>query len=134
MKVKFANEWITGDTPREWPGDVRINGQKAVQPAQSLRAAQARAYDRGNVRTTITFNISREHDNVMACQFYMMEHYVTVMQLGRGRCQFVFVSDGGQQNYYLLNAVITIPQQYQAGVRSFHSYVIEGGLPSRKPT
>ena len=127
MRIYIGTTELTGEDMRERPGDLRINGRRLVQEATFLRALQARMYNRKNVKTTISFQVSREHDDIITCQEFMLSHYYGLP--GSGNAKFVCESDSGSQaTLWLANAVLGVMDFYHKGVSSFHVYQLAGGM------
>lgn len=133
IKVKVGSTWIvTGTEMREQPDGWRINGRPVEQVAQYLRSTQVRVHQRGNVQTTISFRCAKEHADLQTAALYCLTHYIAMVLTGTAI--FGFESDGGQvTNIYLANASCFVGEIYPAGVSTFATYQISGGLPQTTP-
>lgn len=132
MRVKFQDQWITGDTMRVRPRSLRVDGGPVIQDAQFLRAAQAKAYDRGNRRTTISFELSREHADVEASEVFMLDHFAS-LPTGTGLLLLIAeASTGREQDFFLADTVLRIVGSVQVGASTDHTYEFSGGLLSKE--
>lgn len=134
MRVKLGGTWITGDSMRERPRDLRINGARVVQDAQFLRASAGRSFDRSNLKTSVSFAISREHSSIQAAEAFILAHYCELP--GSGTLELhAEATTGGVKQYYMTNAVLSVTGGSVNGVSTDHSYEITGGiLTTTRPT
>ena len=139
MRVKITDAttgqdyWLTGSNPQEWPDQLRVNDQILEQVAEFCRAEQIKTFNRGNARTTVAFNISREHASGAAAEYFILTHAASLSR--DGLATFVVVTDsGGEIEVYLPNAVVRVTGHSHIGCSSHHSYDIIGGkLTLTKP-
>ena len=106
----------------ESPANLQINGSRNSQVFEGLRAASVLAQDRGNVKTTITFDITRLQDNISDAQNFMLLHQSTIP--GSGKVIF-YMEDGTR--LYMYNSVVETVRSHHTGTTTFHSYSIVGG-------
>ena len=106
----------------ESPANLKTNGTRSTQIFEGLRAPSVTPFDRLNVKTTISFDITRLHDNISDAQNYMLLHQSTIP--GSGAVTF-FMENGTE--LYMDNAVVETVASHHMGTTTFHSYQIIGG-------
>ena len=85
----------------ESPANLKIVPERSTQEFSGLRADSVIAKDRFNRKTTVTFDITRLHDNISDAQNYMLLEQSTIP--GSGTVKF-YMEDG--TILYMRNAVV----------------------------
>ena len=106
----------------ESPAGLKINGSNSTQIFEGLRADSISAKDRGNVKTSIAFDITRRHSNISEAQSYMLLHQSTIPASGT----VVFYMENGT-NLYMRGSAIQTVNSHHTGTTTFHSYALIGG-------
>lgn len=113
--------------------NFRIQSARVAQVAEFVRAAQVQTFDRGNRKTTITFNVSREHTTIRNCEAFLLAHIGQVPNKGLITLQAKETS-GAVTERYLKDALCEVVDASYDGVTSFHSYQLIGGdILTEKP-
>lgn len=125
MKIVFDHiELARGNSHCENPIDLKIRGQKELQLATLLRAEEVRVFDRGNLRTLITFKVIRKHANKEESESFVLQH-AAVLAAAQGRALF-FLEDQDKRSFILNDASVRQIDSQSEGVTSFHTYEIVG--------
>lgn len=106
----------------ESPANLKIVPERNTQEFDGLRAPSVVAKDRFNLKTTVTFDITRLHDNISDAQNYMLLEQSTIP--GSGTIKF-YMEDG--TILYMRNSVLKTNPSHHTGTTTFHSYTIIGG-------
>lgn len=107
----------------ESPGNLKIVPDRSTQEFEGLRADEVICKDRINLKTTVTFDVTRLHDNISDAQNYMLLEQSTIP--GSGTVKF-YMEDGTV--LYMRNSVLKTNPSHHTGTTSFHSYTIIGGV------
>ena len=128
---------MLADSPASIPlANFRINGGRNIQAAQFFRATAAQFYDRGNRRTEITFDTTRQFaDQVSADEFHSLLHETQFPGAGSSSRAFTAGVSGGAATAtrYLKNAVVEAVASSISGCTTRHNYKITGGVMSNNP-
>lgn len=134
MRLKLAGIWITGDDPRERPGSVICNGTRLMQPADILRAAKAKKFDRKNRSSVYSFVVYREHATLLASEEFCFFHQTDIPSAGLLE---MHAEDPGTsvKKMWMEDCVMPSVEVRQVGITSIATYTIHGGEPTRtEPT
>ena len=108
------------------PSGLEINGERLRDERQIVRAAQRSFKDRANLKSTITFTVSREHSTITTAWAFAFTHYGDLP--GQGSVLFEMGEEGGGVvRKELPDATLSITRHLVEGVRTRHWYTIEGG-------
>lgn len=126
--------FVLADSPSPVPmTNFRINGSRAVQEAQFFRANARTFYDRGNRRTEITFETTRQFADQVSAESFILLHetqfpgqFLATFMAGRS-------GGGSTASRYLKNAVVEAVSSSLVGCTTKHSYRITGGVMSTTP-
>src|ERR1700742_4417504 len=67
--------FVLADSPTPVPmTNFRINGSRTIQEAQFFRATERSFYDRGNRRTEITFETTRQFVDQVSAESFILLH------------------------------------------------------------
>jgi len=119
-----------GSQHKEIPQNLKINETRIVQVATFMRADQAQTFNRGNVKTMVTFDLRRHHGSPDKAESYLLEHSGFIQSL-HGTLRFSPEGEGAP--YYLQNATITEAISFVEGTSTQHAYTILGGKLSKDP-
>jgi hypothetical protein len=108
------------------PIGLRINGAIVADVAEYLRASSVEVFDRGNLRTVISFSVTREHASVEAAQSYLVQHAVTVPRSGLVEIEY----EQGRGRAWLYGAVMPQANSSHSGCSTTVEYEIIGGAMS----
>jgi hypothetical protein len=125
MKIFFGNIYlVNGVECGEVPIDFKVSGQRTLQLLSTIRGAEAKAVDRGNLTTHVEFRVRKKHDTAEAAQNYVIRHASELRDL---QTDLTIVSEPGNEIYCLKNAVISGVESTSNGNVSEHFYKIVGG-------
>jgi hypothetical protein len=125
MKISFGNITLAnGVEYGETPFDFKILGQRMVQMLGTVRGAETRAVDRGNLSTHLEFRVRKKHDTAEEAQNYAICH---ASQLRDLQTDLTIVGEPSNTLYYLKNAVVSSVESSSNGNTSEHFYKIVGG-------
>ena len=117
---------LATDPLRSQASQVRVNGRRVVQENGRLRAAAMQHFDRGNLKHTITFEVSRIHPSLIAAEAFILDHPSQMPGSGT----VTFIAQGPNNTLItrvLPQAVIPTVQCLYTGITTTHSYTIHGG-------
>jgi len=124
--VELANGAVRAQDQSAGPTDFRLNGRRLEQERQFTRATAVSMKDRGNLKTSISFGVTRLHASVEDAEYFVLSHYQSLP--GEGDVVFTARSaSGGVARLKLVNATIAITDHHYKGCRTWHSYQISGG-------
>ena len=126
--------FILADSPASIPlTNFRINGARQLQEAQFFRAASRQFYDRGNRKTEITFDTTRQFADQVTAESFILLHETQFP----GQCLAAFTAGrtggGATASRYLKNAVVLSVASSLKGCTTFHSYRLTGGVMAITP-
>ena len=113
---------------KEYPSGVTVQQSRQVHVASSLNASSIQAFDRGNVKTTITFCVTRQHGSIQGAQNFILSHCSSLSGL-YGCAEFI--EETGQITY-LQNTVLSHISGSLNGVATTHTYTLVGGILSNQ--
>jgi hypothetical protein len=128
-----SNETIIcgGETKGQYPENLTINGRRTVQVAEFIRSATAKPYNRGNRRTTVSFQLTVQNTDGMdagGLLWKTSEDLLTAAAALPTSGTVVFLCEGsGRKAYRLLDAVIESDDAQQIGLTIVTRYTIIGG-------
>jgi hypothetical protein len=125
MKISFGSFSLAdGLEFRESPYDFKIQGQRQVQIAESIRGTEIKTFDRGNLQTQVTFKVKKKHDSSESAQAYALSHAaVLAQQIG----PLTIIGEPSGTFYTLSDSSITRVESSSTHNISFHSYHVVGG-------
>lgn len=124
--VELCRGPVRGSSTGAGPSDLRISGERIIQERQFLRAVQCTMQNRGNVKTVVTFTVTREHSSIQNAWTFALLHYATLP--GQGTITFEAATNtGAVKRIYLDNAALSVSEHQANGVRTRHTYTIQGG-------
>lgn len=125
MRIVIDNiELARGDLFCESPINLKIRSHKELQIAPLLRAKEARVFDRGNLRTRITFEVIRKHANKEESEAFVLQH-AAMLAAVQGDA-FFFLEDQEKRSFTLSDATVKEIESQFEGVTSLHTYEIVG--------
>ena len=125
MKI-FLDRFCLAAGGGESPENFRVNGQRAVQTAEFLRAADAGVFARGGRTNTLSFAITREHASCGAAEAFLFAHAATLPADGT----LTVICDDAvnpQVRYTAHEAAIGADEGTQRGVTTTHVYTVVCG-------
>ena len=133
MKITFGT-FVLADSPDPVPmTNLKINGDRIIQEEALVGAVARVFFDRGNRKTTVTFDTTRLFNSQLDAETFLLMHETQFP--GQGLVTF-FSGAIGQKNYtaYLANAVVNSVASALSGCTTRHSYRISGGVMTTTPT
>lgn len=116
-------DYTAGDLVNDWT----LDSQRMAQLAEALRALNAKAFDRGNARRTLSFTNKRPpFDTPLDAAQFTVEHPLAI-DATTGTVDITFQL-GPTQQYKLHDAVITRNRPSLDGTTVTTAYEIVGGL------
>lgn len=125
MRVTIGT-FVLADHDKTSVSNFRINGSRLVQVAELVRAETVQVFGRGNRKTTVTFDVSREHADVRTSETFILGHATNVPESGLITFEAISAS-GALTRRYLNAAVCSVVDCSYAGVTTVHTYQIIGG-------
>ncbi|NQT93221.1 MAG: hypothetical protein HQ559_10705 [Lentisphaerae bacterium] len=114
------------------PSGLVINGERLAQERPLLRAAERLTKDRANLKTEVSFSVAREHESLQDAWVFALTHYAGLP--GEGLVTFeASNSAGAVKRLYLVDATLSVTGHKADGVRTTHTYKIQGGAMSESP-
>lgn len=113
--------------------NFRINGSRNIQEAQFFRAVARQFYDRGNRKTEISFDTTRQFTDQVTAESFILMHETQFP--GVFLAAFVAGRSGGGStaSRYLKNAAVESVASSLMGCTTHHSYRICGGIMATSP-
>ena len=133
MKISLGT-FVLADSPDPIPmSNLKINGDRVIQEEALVGAVAKVFFDRGNRKTTVTFETTRLFASQLAAETFLLTHETQFP--GQGLVTF-FSGVLGQQTYtsYLVNAVVNSVGSSLTGCTTRHSYHISGGAMTLNPS
>ncbi len=125
MRITFdKTELVRGNSYCEEAKDLKIKGSKEIQISTPLRANFVSVFDRGNLKTVVTFNTTRKHNDKNESELYALKHAANV-STKHGSVLFD-LEDCDKTLFCLSNASIKHIESTSYGVLSTHAYEIIG--------
>jgi hypothetical protein len=125
MKIAFGEISLAGGVSYgETPIDFKIFGQRSMQLIETIRAAEAKAIDRGNLSTRIEFRVRKKHDTTEDAQIYALSHASELHDL---ETTLTITAEPSNRIYLLPHAVMERVESDSNGNVSEHFYRIVGG-------
>jgi hypothetical protein len=126
--------FVLADSPASIPLTLfRINGSRRIQEAQFFRATASQFYDRGNRKTEITFDTTRQFADQVTAESFILLHetqfpgqFLATFMAGRSGA-------GATASRYLQNATVESVASSLTGCTTRHSYRITGGVMATTP-
>ena len=126
--------FVLADSPATIPlTNFKVNGSRTIQEAQFFRATARSFYDRGNRKTEITFDTTRQFADQVSAESFILMHETQFP--GQFLVTFMAGVSGGPAtaSRYLKNAVVQSVASSLIGCTTKHSYRITGGVMSTTP-
>jgi hypothetical protein len=108
------------------PSNLRTSGPISVQQGEFLRATYGKAYNRNNLKTMLSFSITRECASAQAAEAFCLTHLRDVLRSNTCVVQ-AEGSKGGKTTITISDAVLQEPVCEQIGVSVVITYTILGG-------
>ena len=125
MKI-FLDQFCLAAGGDESPENLRVNGQRQVQTADFLRAADAGVFARGGRVNTLSFGITREHASYGAAESFLFAHAAVLP--ASGTLVVICEDAGGPQVRYAAHAAaVRTDEGTQRGITTTHVYTIVCG-------
>jgi hypothetical protein len=105
---------------------LAIDDQVNVQPAEFIRAAEGKFFNRGNQRTSLTFRVARECRDIVAAHAWQVGFHAGCVRNGTVRLTETD-TNGLTQVVRIENAVITAIKTTPMGVTRIIEFNIVGG-------
>ena len=126
--------FVLADSPAPIPmTNFRINGARNIQEAQFFRGTTRAFYDRGNRKTEISFETTRQFADQVSAESFILLHETQFP--GQFLATFMAGRSGGgtTASRYLKNAAVEAVSSSVIGCTTRHSYRITGGVMSTSP-
>ena len=81
MKITLANVTIAAGG-LEGPRNLRISQARGIQQADVVRGTFGEQWARGNIRNTITFEVTRLHDSLRGSSQFVLDHPQSLPESG----------------------------------------------------
>jgi hypothetical protein len=109
---------------------LALDGARAAQVQQCLRAANAKVIDRRNSSRTLAFTVTRAAlGSVQLAQAFLFAHQLALDAATATADAIIVLNPGGAPTTYTLkNAVLTALRGRHVGVTTIHDYTFTGGL------
>ena len=108
------------------PSNLRTAGPIEVQVAEFLRGANVAAYNRGNLKSSLSFSVHRECASAQAAEKFCLTHPRDCLR--SDTCVILAENaTGGTEKLTMSSAAVTDVQCEQIGVGVIVSYQIIGG-------
>lgn len=120
------------DSPDPLPRhNLRVNGQRILQVANFARAEFVWVFDRGNRRTTLSWETTRQHADELEASVFALDHDAAVPAVGD---VMIEISDGASTvTRYMADAgVEQVAMIEQIGATTRWGYGVTGGGILRK--
>jgi hypothetical protein len=101
--------------------------QSAIEIVEKMDAEEVSIYDRGNVQTTLTFTVGREHAKLTDAEHYRTMLRKTVPRVGVLLTKITRNYDGSEKRWYLRTPAIRIRRPSGIGVYTYADFTITGG-------
>lgn len=112
-------------------GDIidqeRINGERAVQMAELLRAVSAQPLNRGQSRVTLSFRVTRLHATVDDARGFLYDHALALAAEAATTITFTRTVGEVDQVQTLNDALVRMEEGSRSGLTTYHLYTIIGG-------
>ncbi len=127
MQIKLNNITLAkGSAQRESPFDVIIDGQSQFQIFRPLRAKEIQTFDRGNLKTALSFRVNRQHASQPEAMTHALTHAATLVNVA-GTVTLSFTEGATEHKYALSQAVVReVKSTFQSNTSS-HQYSLIGG-------
>jgi hypothetical protein len=131
----LAGEAAVDERTHSSAGDLVINAAALVQTMERVRASHAKAKDRGNLRTTISFSTSRKFATPDEASLAALDHDSEHPREGILILE-VTAPGGAVSTRHLLDAVVSPPQRRCIGCTVLYAYQVTGGeiIAADEPT
>lgn len=130
----LTTNFVLADSPANIPlKNFRINESDNIQEAQFFRAAAREFYDRGNSKTEITFDTTRQFADQVTAESFILLHATTFPSQGLVTFMAGVSGGGSTASRYLVSAAIESVASSLTGCTTKHSYRISGGVMSTSP-
>jgi hypothetical protein len=116
--------------------NFKINGSRNIQEGQFFRATARSFYDRGNRKTDVTFDTTRQFTDQVSAESFMLMHETQLPSLVPNVLATFMAGvtgAGATASRYMKNAAIETVASSLKGCTTFHSYRISGGIMSTSP-
>lgn len=125
MKITFDSiELARGNAHCEEVKDLNIKGSKEIQVSTPLRSQEVKIFDRGNLKTLVTFTNTRKHKDKDAASLFALKH-AAVLSKRSGKVLFALENENNTI-LCLNNASIKNIKSTCCGILSTHWYEILG--------
>ena len=125
MKITHANTTVAAGG-HEGPRNLRVSHARGIQQADIVRAEYGEQWARGNIRNTITFEVTRIHDSLQAASRFVLDHAGTLP--ATGLLVFAEVTPEGTTRRFIEDAVLAnVECIRQTGTTTEWAYVYLGG-------
>lgn len=113
--------------------NFRINGSRLIQEATFFRATSRAFYDRGNRKTEITFDTTRQFNDQVSAESFILLHETQFP----GQFLATFIAGrsgaGATASRFIKNAVVESVSSALIGCTTKHGYRITGGVMATTP-
>ena len=129
--VQIAGPDPKGLTSLSWPVNGKLDPQWQEQVITGLRASAAQVLNRGNLVTTLQYQVHQQFSSVIAAWTFALALIAQLNVLnstGTGCTVLIQPSDGGSHsNFYIANAIVHFSMPTQIGVDMRFDFRIRGG-------
>lgn len=131
MKIILNNiPLVRGNNFCEIPKSLQITGSKDIQVLSLLGAPTASVTDHGNLKTTLTFQSTRQHDSSDQASHFVLQH-ATSLSTEHGTLT-IFLENPDSTVFVLHDATVKSVSSFPDGVCSYHKYEIIGSKFEQK--
>lgn len=126
MKITL-NEHILagGNAVREQPEHFEIEGQRAMQILQAIRADNVQTFNRGNLQIKLEFTVGRHHKTAVEAVEHALNHACALMHASGTLC--ISLEDKDRHQFTLESATLQHVKTHYKGNASYTTYEIYGG-------
>lgn len=126
MKVTIGSYTIT-DGVTTSPTNLSVNEERSDEVAKGLRWASAKAFDRGNKQTTVSFEVHREHSSLGEAEKFVVTHGKDVPNNG-----LLTMTTFDKQSTYIAGAQCRTIAMKHIGRSTMTNYSFIGGASTTK--
>lgn len=131
MRIFISNIPLSqGSQYQEYPEYFTLTEEHQVHIEHFLNSPQVHTYDRGNIKTTLSFSVTRHHGSVSNAQKFILTHSRQLYPISG---PITFQEEDSPTRYILENAVIQKIESTLNGTSTTHTYYITAGKMQESP-
>ncbi len=129
MHIQINHTILASDrNDNEYTFNLSLKENRHFHIASFINSLQVHAHDHGNIQSTFSFSVTRQHGSTQAAQDFLLGHNASLQGL-QGHAQITEEAS----THYLHNAIITHIEGHLRDVSTTHTYTLVGGLFSKDP-